>query len=276
MARAAMKSWDDEFGYELIDHETKLRFPPGRPGALIGSHEDDRGRPQTPGGVGCRDAGALDKDESLGFVASQRGGFTSTLTEAICAAGRQHEPRPAWSGERARRQRRVGQRIRIEPVATRQRHARIRSHSESRRRRRQALATAPGGQAGGDASSSGARAPQAAELGGPAGGRAGGQPGGQAAGPGGGRSTANSPSALDSRAGREVLPAPRRPPQVVVLFGVAVSVPTAWLDEAPTGRCRPRRPTPPPSRGRSACMFTHRLEIIESGARRSYALKCSC
>ncbi len=28
MARAAMRSWDDEFGYELVDAEMELRFPP--------------------------------------------------------------------------------------------------------------------------------------------------------------------------------------------------------------------------------------------------------
>ncbi len=31
MARAAMAGWDDEFGYELIDQETELAFPPSDP-----------------------------------------------------------------------------------------------------------------------------------------------------------------------------------------------------------------------------------------------------
>ncbi len=31
MARAAMRVWDDEFGYELIDAEKKLKFPPADP-----------------------------------------------------------------------------------------------------------------------------------------------------------------------------------------------------------------------------------------------------
>ena len=31
MARAAMAGWDDEFGYELIDGETELAFPPSDP-----------------------------------------------------------------------------------------------------------------------------------------------------------------------------------------------------------------------------------------------------
>ena len=32
MARAAMSNWDDEFGYELIDAEMALDFPPRDPG----------------------------------------------------------------------------------------------------------------------------------------------------------------------------------------------------------------------------------------------------
>jgi hypothetical protein len=31
MARAAMKSWEEEFGYELVDAETRLEFPPADP-----------------------------------------------------------------------------------------------------------------------------------------------------------------------------------------------------------------------------------------------------
>jgi hypothetical protein len=31
LARSAMKSWDDEFGYELVDQEMKLAFPPADP-----------------------------------------------------------------------------------------------------------------------------------------------------------------------------------------------------------------------------------------------------
>lgn len=32
MARAAMSGWDDQFGYELVDEELELAFPPSKPG----------------------------------------------------------------------------------------------------------------------------------------------------------------------------------------------------------------------------------------------------
>ena len=75
-ARRAMKSWDAEFGYELIDSEKKLQFPPADPalGQLLESTIDEARKRRvflaraTPSRFG---GGHL----SPGLVASPQGGF---------------------------------------------------------------------------------------------------------------------------------------------------------------------------------------------------------
>ena len=77
MARAAMKSWEDEFGYELIDGDMKLTFPPADPELeklLTRTIKDARSRQETL-------AAAMPsryKDEGLGFVATGSRGFVAT------------------------------------------------------------------------------------------------------------------------------------------------------------------------------------------------------
>lgn len=74
VARAAMKPWENEFGYELIDEETTLSFPPADPNLeqiLVKTLRDARERQELL-------AAAMPsryKGEPIGFVASGSGGL---------------------------------------------------------------------------------------------------------------------------------------------------------------------------------------------------------
>ena len=77
VARAAIKSWDDEFGYELIDGEMQLAFPPPDPALhreLDRAIADARSR-QTI--LAMAMPGRFKRGNSSGLVATSHGGFRS-------------------------------------------------------------------------------------------------------------------------------------------------------------------------------------------------------
>ncbi len=76
LARAAIRSWDDEFGYELIDDQMQLKYPPPDPELarlLQKVIADARSRQQI---LAAAMPSQYDQQQDVGFVASPtRGGF---------------------------------------------------------------------------------------------------------------------------------------------------------------------------------------------------------
>lgn len=81
LARSAMRSWDDEFGYELIDEKMQLKFPPADPALeelLLQTIKDARTRQAA---LAAAMPTRYRSDEGLGFVASPNGGFAPTRSD---------------------------------------------------------------------------------------------------------------------------------------------------------------------------------------------------
>jgi hypothetical protein len=75
VARAAMNAWDDEFGYELIDADLQLEYPPPDPALkdlLIATIGDARQRQAI---LAAAMPSQFQGEKLDGFVATQRGGF---------------------------------------------------------------------------------------------------------------------------------------------------------------------------------------------------------
>jgi hypothetical protein len=78
MSRAAMKSWEDEFGYELIDADIKIQYPPPDPALARELDETVRLARRRQEILAAAQPSRFRGDEGGGFVATdRRGGFVS-------------------------------------------------------------------------------------------------------------------------------------------------------------------------------------------------------
>ncbi len=78
MSRAAMKSWEDEFGYELIDSDMKIEYPPPDPELARELEETVRLARRRQEILAAAQPSRFRGDEPVGFVATdRRGGFVS-------------------------------------------------------------------------------------------------------------------------------------------------------------------------------------------------------
>lgn len=75
MARSAMRAWDDEFGYELIDSDMKLKFPEADPqlAQLIRKATSDARSRQAA--LAAAMPSQFGNQSDIGYVASSQGGF---------------------------------------------------------------------------------------------------------------------------------------------------------------------------------------------------------
>ncbi len=79
LARAAMRSWDDEFGYELIDEEMDLTYPPQSTALAAELRRTVQlARSRQKALASAMPAAYGSRDGSVAYVASRRGGFVAT------------------------------------------------------------------------------------------------------------------------------------------------------------------------------------------------------
>ena len=102
MARAAMAGWDDEFGYELVDDETELAFPPGDPESetAAAKHDPDRtGTASDPGGRHAQPLRHALAHQLLGAARRGLGRDGGALRRPAPAGGRASGASALGSGE---------------------------------------------------------------------------------------------------------------------------------------------------------------------------------